>query len=590
LPSGSKGSRRPTSRPARSAGTRAASGRSGNGSTWADLAATYNINVATVGTYTPGNASGNIPVSNGTLNTNLNANYLGGYAQSNYLGKQGNPYYTLASTEWVQFNGGASSGGLYFPSSTAGTELNPAYGYTYGSFRVLGGKGSYSGFVFESVSNYRSFMVNHTSGLSGMYAQNTSAWDWYYDTSVGTFYVQNAAYLVWHSGNDGSGSGLDADLLDGFNTSTAGGVNKVLVSDGSGQLILDGWIRVGGSQGLFNAAGAYFYEDPTYGWIARSRSATVSALKFQYSSTTLVGWIYGDSSGFGLLNSAGAWRLQAPNSTGTSLLRDASYTIWDSGNDGSGSGLDADLLDGMNSDAAANNSTIAARNSSGYLYATYFNSAAAVQDTVGAVVNVWYENGSDGFVRKCSMAHFKSEMGSLGALVYLSSVTASSSTSLALTGIDSTYDEYEVHLISVRPSTGSNQLLLRVSTDGGSTWNNANYTDAQAYRSTDATSNTVSAQTSNFATIGKSGEVGGATAGSVNAVIRFTKPSNTSLNKQFSVKGTYSKEVGGGAATVTSFDAVLAWNNTVAFNALQFTLNLGNFAEGKVVLYGIKTS
>lgn len=49
-----------------------------NGTAWVDLAATYGINVAQVGGYTPGNASGNLPISNGTVNTNLNADMLDG--------------------------------------------------------------------------------------------------------------------------------------------------------------------------------------------------------------------------------------------------------------------------------------------------------------------------------------------------------------------------------------------------------------------------------------------------------------------------------------------------------------------------------
>jgi hypothetical protein len=40
----------------------------------------------------------------------------------------------------------------------------------------------------------------------------------------------------WHAGNDGSGSGLDADLLDGYNSSQANTINTVAVRDGSGDI------------------------------------------------------------------------------------------------------------------------------------------------------------------------------------------------------------------------------------------------------------------------------------------------------------------------------------------------------------------
>ena len=52
------------------------------------------------------------------------------------------------------------------------------------------------------------------------------------------------------------------------------------------------------------------------------------------------------------------------------------YTPWHEGNDGSGSGLDADLLDGLNSATAATASTIAARDTNGDLTANVFRGKA----------------------------------------------------------------------------------------------------------------------------------------------------------------------------------------------------------------------
>jgi len=56
--------------------------------------------------------------------------------------------------------------------------------------------------------------------------------------------------------------------------------------------------------------------------------------------------IYGETSSQGFLNPTNnSWKLRIPNSG--SFTRDSIYTIWDSGNHGSGSGLDADTLDGV---------------------------------------------------------------------------------------------------------------------------------------------------------------------------------------------------------------------------------------------------
>lgn len=43
-------------------------------------------------------------------------------------------------------------------------------------------------------------------------------------------------YTPWHSGNDGAGSGLDADLLDGYTQDTAASANSIARRDGSGNL------------------------------------------------------------------------------------------------------------------------------------------------------------------------------------------------------------------------------------------------------------------------------------------------------------------------------------------------------------------
>ena len=58
--------------------------------------------------------------------------------------------------------------------------------------------------------------------------------------------------------------------------------------------------------------------------------------------------VYGGAQAQGFLNpSTYGWRLKIPLSG--SFTRDNTHTIWDSGNDGSGSGLDADTLDGLES-------------------------------------------------------------------------------------------------------------------------------------------------------------------------------------------------------------------------------------------------
>ena len=63
-------------------------------------------------------------------------------------------------------------------------------------------------------------------------------------SSVPKFYQGGTYYNIWHQGNDGSGSGLDADLLDGLQLHTGRNneANKVVRTDGSGY-IQAGWIN-----------------------------------------------------------------------------------------------------------------------------------------------------------------------------------------------------------------------------------------------------------------------------------------------------------------------------------------------------------
>ena len=79
---------------------------------------------------------------------------------------------------------------------------------------------------------------------------------------------------------------------------------------------------------------------------------------------TTRGYVYANSSDtVGFLDKGGSWRFGAPGPQGNSLLRDNTHTIWDSGNDGSGSGLDADKLDGLEAAAFAQSNQDATFNS-----------------------------------------------------------------------------------------------------------------------------------------------------------------------------------------------------------------------------------
>ena len=81
-------------------------------------------------------------------------------------------------------------------------------------------------------------------------------------------------------------------------------------------------------------------------------------------------------------------------------------TVWHSGNDGSGSGLDADKLDGLQLSSSATANTVVQRNSSGYVFANYFNTTP---NTVSSgITQICVETGNDGYIRHGTAAAVRS--------------------------------------------------------------------------------------------------------------------------------------------------------------------------------------
>lgn len=134
--------------------------------------------------------------------------------------------------------------------------------------------------------------------------------------------MKAAGNIVWHVGNDGSGSGLDADTLDGFHASSFATANSAQSITGR-KTFLAG--ATGNSSLGTATSGLGEIEVQASGtgaaMIAFHRPGAFAAyLGIEYDNTWRVGgWSMGGNS----------------------------FRLWHEGNDGSGSGLDADLLDGL---------------------------------------------------------------------------------------------------------------------------------------------------------------------------------------------------------------------------------------------------
>lgn len=164
---------------------------------------------------------------------------------------------------------------------------------------------------------------------------------------------------VFHAGNDGSGSGLDADTVDGQHASAFLGATATAVEASAIDVVdtRNEGARAPNDYGDRQVT-AEFTDDINGTWWS---SLTVKGWHDGYAPWQLVGY-----SSTGQNENLYVRFGHGSNNTWSSLRK-----IWHAGNDGSGSGLDADLLDGLQTKSSSGNSganQIMRSHSNGYLY------------------------------------------------------------------------------------------------------------------------------------------------------------------------------------------------------------------------------
>ncbi len=186
---------------------------------------------------------------------------------------------------------------------------------------------------------------------------------------------------------------------------------------------------------------------------------------------------------------------------------------------------------------------------------------------------------------------YRKLIGAESSLVLIDSKTASTSASLDfVTGIGSTYDEYELHLVEIIPATNSVTLELRVSEDGGSTFK-AGATDyhiaVSSVNGAGTAATASGAQTALFLNggTGGNGQRNAATSG-LSGVIKFWKPSATTNEKNFD--GRTSCEEATTTEYLRSEIGGRYQGTTNAINAIRLLYNSGNIASGVAYLYGVR--
>lgn len=232
---------------------------------------------------------GSITANYGTFNLGSQPNANDVFNTLSAPSSLGVAYYTTGSTNWFS---------------------------TFGQALIIRGQDNGRTFAFAKGNS------SSTSLAFGNYNTGTTTWDW---------------YKLWHEGNDGTGSGLDADTVDGFQ-----GNDLVAVAGDTmtGKLInTANDIEIQGASPRVTLS-----ETSIDDWFLLADAGTFSIRQ----TTTSTQRFSVDASGV----------LRAGSTT-------SGNTIWHAGNDGSGSGLDADLLDGYNTATTGTANTIALRKSGG---------------------------------------------------------------------------------------------------------------------------------------------------------------------------------------------------------------------------------
>ena len=125
---------------------------------------------------------------------------------------------------------------------------------------------------------------------------------------------------------DGSGSGLDADLLDGVHASNF--PRKSGLGSNSSYYSVDNWLEFyNTTSGLYwsggTGAGWHIYPASTADMIIRSGNSSTVSLRLTCTNTTARGYLYANSSNqVGLLDAGGSWAIKHTNDSGTHFYTD----------------------------------------------------------------------------------------------------------------------------------------------------------------------------------------------------------------------------------------------------------------------------
>jgi hypothetical protein len=169
-----------------------------------------------------------------------------------------------------------------------------------------------------------------------------------------------------------------------------------------------------------------------------------------------------------------------------------------------------------------------------------------------------------------------------GSLVLLETQTASSSAQLDFTAsITSTYDDYIFKLVNIIPATDGTTILMRMSTDGGSSYASTSYTNWQVRF--DSGSSGVGGSATNAVALAEGNGIGNASAFGLVGTVELFAPGSSSVHK--AVEGSVVFRSAAGTRIKHTFGG--AYESNTAVNAVRFLAASGNITSGIIRCYGV---
>jgi hypothetical protein len=340
--------------------------------------------------------------------TNWNTAYSwGNHASAGYLTSFTE---TLSAT-----SSGTVTGSKYFQA--AGSSTSPLGG---------GGGASLQAYTTGTTAAYMAF---HRSGAYainwGLDTNNAMVLGGWSDSAttprmiIGTNGLLSTAGQgnLWGASNDGSGSGLDADLLDGQQGSYYLTASNFTGTAPTGSPFLSNFVHLGTS-----TTTGYATDDGNWGSRLNVSSNVHAKIEVSQEANSMRSAWYAHTGQTGIkfgtttshvvdFITAGTVRMSIPSNSGL-VTTTGQGTLWGSSNDGPGSGLDADLLDGLQLHAGRNSEAnkVVRTDANGYIQSYYINTNIGISEGLSHDLTKVYMSNDD-YIRTMGKSDFKIRMG-----------------------------------------------------------------------------------------------------------------------------------------------------------------------------------